>query len=124
MKLENLKKRAEDLKNNLYVLYLAYRHPKTPIYAKLWAVLVIAYALSPIDLIPDFLPVLGYLDDLILIPAGITIAIKLVPKEVWNECKEKEVDLKEAKKKGIVAGVIIGLIWAYALYLIIKFLLG
>lgn len=120
MNLDELKRKAVDLSKNLYILYLAYKHPKTPIYAKLWAGIVIAYALSPVDLIPDFIPILGYLDDLVLIPAGIAIAIKLIPKEVLEECKEKEADMKDAKKKGIVAGIIIAFLWAYIVYLIFK----
>lgn len=122
MNLDELKRKAEDLSKNLYILYLAYKHPKTPIIAKLWAGIVIAYALSPVDLIPDFIPILGYLDDLVLIPLGIALAIKLIPKEVWEECKEKEADIKDAKKKGIVAGIIIALLWVYIVYLILKFM--
>jgi len=120
VKLESLKERAEQLKRNLYILYLAYKHPKTPIYAKIWAGLVIAYALSPIDLIPDFIPVLGYLDDLVVLPIGILIAIKLIPKEVLKECKEKEANLEDAKQKGVIAAMFIGIIWVLILYVIIK----
>ncbi|SEF96585.1 Protein of unknown function [Caloramator fervidus] len=120
VKLESLKERTEQLKRNLYILYLAYKHPKTPIYAKIWAGLVIAYALSPIDLIPDFIPVLGYLDDLVVLPIGILIAIKLIPKEVLKECKEKEANLEDAKQKGVIAAMFIGIIWVLILYVIIK----
>lgn len=65
------------------------RHPKTPLRAKLFAMFIVAYALSPIDLIPDFVPVLGYLDDLVLIPAGIALLIKMIPKDVLQECREE-----------------------------------
>lgn len=75
------------LRDETYVLYFAARHPGTPWYAKLFVAAVVAYALSPIDLIPDFIPVLGYLDDLILIPMGIAIAARLVPREVLAECR-------------------------------------
>jgi uncharacterized membrane protein YkvA (DUF1232 family) len=71
--LEDLKQRARRLKVDIYALYLAARHPETPWYAKLLVAGIVAYALSPIDLIPDFIPVLGYLDDLILIPIGIAV---------------------------------------------------
>ena len=77
--MENFKKSLRALKSELAALYLAYRDPRTPWYARVAAILVIAYALSPIDLIPDFIPVLGYLDDLVILPLGIFIAIKLIP---------------------------------------------
>src|SRR5947208_12421297 len=87
--LENLKKRARHLKTETYTLYLAARHPGTPWYAKLFVAGVVAYAFSPIDLIPDFVPVLGYLDDLILIPLGIAAAIRMIPPEVLAECRAR-----------------------------------
>lgn len=74
--LENLKQRARILKAETYVLYLAARHSETPWYAKLLVASIVAYAFSPIDLIPDFAPILGYLDDLVLLPLGISLAIK------------------------------------------------
>ena len=80
--LTKLKQRARLLKTQTFALYLAYQHPATPWYAKFFAGLVAAYAFSPIDLIPDFIPVLGYLDDLILIPLGVTLALKMIPTEV------------------------------------------
>jgi uncharacterized membrane protein YkvA (DUF1232 family) len=77
--LATLKQRARLLKSETFALYLAARHPQTPWYAKFLAAGIVAYAFSPIDLIPDFIPILGYLDDLILIPIGIALVIKLVP---------------------------------------------
>jgi uncharacterized membrane protein YkvA (DUF1232 family) len=85
--LEKLKQRARHLKAETFALYLAARDPRTPWYAKLLVAGIVAYAFSPIDLIPDFVPVLGYLDDLVLIPMGITLAIKLVPHSVLAECR-------------------------------------
>lgn len=82
-----LKKRAAALKCELYALYLAYRDPRVPWYAKAFGAAVLAYALSPIDLIPDFIPVLGYLDDLLLIPLGLALAVRMVPREVMQECR-------------------------------------
>lgn len=76
---EKLKQRARQLKAETFALYLAARHPDTPWYAKLLVATIVAYAFSPIDLIPDFIPIVGYLDDLVLIPMGIALAIKLVP---------------------------------------------
>jgi len=83
------KQAAQDLKADTYALYLAYRDPRTPWYAKAWAALVVAYAFSPIDLIPDFIPVLGYLDDLLLVPLGVFLALKLIPEEVMEVSRIK-----------------------------------
>jgi len=82
------KQAARNLKIQTYALYLAYRDPRTPWYAKVWAALVVAYAFSPIDLIPDFIPVLGYLDDLVLLPLGMALALKMIPPEVMDEARE------------------------------------
>lgn len=79
---------ARELKTNLVAVYLAGRDPRTPLFAKIVAVAVAAYALSPIDLIPDFIPVLGHLDDLLIVPLGLFWAIRLIPAEIWDEhCK-------------------------------------
>ncbi len=86
--LVHLRQRAQKLKTETYALYLAYRDPRTPWYAKVWAVIVVAYALSPIDLIPDFIPVLGYLDDLVLVPVGIALALKMIPPVVMEETRQ------------------------------------
>jgi uncharacterized membrane protein YkvA (DUF1232 family) len=83
------KQKAGEQKIQVYALYLAYRDPRTPWYAKAFTTLVVGYAFSPIDLIPDFIPVLGYLDDLILLPLGVTIALRLIPTEVMGECQER-----------------------------------
>lgn len=85
--LKELKQRARKLKAETFALYLAARHPETPWYAKLFVAGIVAYAFSPIDLIPDFVPILGYLDDLILIPIGIALAIKMVPPSILAECR-------------------------------------
>jgi uncharacterized membrane protein YkvA (DUF1232 family) len=85
--LAKLKQHAVHLKAETFALYLAARDSRTPWYAKLLVAGVVAYAVSPIDLIPDFVPVLGYLDDLILIPAGIALAIRLVPDSVLADCR-------------------------------------
>lgn len=87
--LESLKRRARELKREAVALSLACGHPRTPLPAKVVAVCVVAYALSPLDLIPDFIPVLGYLDDLILVPAGIALAVRLVPEEIMAESRAK-----------------------------------
>lgn len=123
MNIKTLKLKAKSLKQNLGLLYLAFKHERTPWYAKLLIGLVVLYALSPVDLIPDFIPVLGYLDDLILIPAGIALAIKLIPDDVKAECKEKQSNLESIKNKGLYAGIIIISIWLLIIYFILKSLL-
>ncbi|MCC9078449.1 DUF1232 domain-containing protein [Litorilinea aerophila] len=85
--LASWRERAKALKRNLYALSLAARDPRVPLAAKVVVGLVVAYALSPVDLIPDFVPVLGYVDDLLLLPLGIWLAIALVPRPVWEECR-------------------------------------
>jgi uncharacterized membrane protein YkvA (DUF1232 family) len=110
--IERWKQRVKLLKAETYALYLAYRDPRVPWYSKAFAALVVGYAFSPIDLIPDFIPILGYLDDLILVPIGITIALKMIPDEIMEECR---VNAREALKDGrptnwAAAIVIIG-IW-------------
>jgi uncharacterized membrane protein YkvA (DUF1232 family) len=110
--IERWKHRVKLLKAETYALYLAYRDPRVPWYSKAFAALVVGYAFSPIDLIPDFIPILGYLDDLILVPIGITIALKMIPDEIMEECR---VNAREALKDGrptnwAAAIVIIG-IW-------------
>jgi len=116
------KDKAKRLKTEVYVLYLAYKDPGVPLYAKLFAAAVIAYALNPLDLIPDFIPVLGYVDDLILIPLGVFLALKMIPKEVLDECRERaRSETLEAKPKSrIIAAVFILMIWLAAIYMILK----
>jgi len=115
-----LKSRAKKIKQDIFVLVEAYKHPNTPFYVKLLSIIIVAYAFSPIDLIPDFIPVLGYLDDIILIPLGITLVIKLIPKEVLQECREIAESSEKRKKKNWVAGTIIVLLWAGILFWIMS----
>ncbi|WP_152393268.1 YkvA family protein [Paenibacillus guangzhouensis] len=103
---------AKQLKGKVFVLFFAYKDPHTPWYAKLWAVCVVAYAFSPIDLIPDFIPVLGYLDDVILVPIGITIALRLIPLAVIKDCTiQAEERLLKGIPKNWFVGAIIILLW-------------
>ena len=108
--LEKLKQQASRLKAETCVLYLAARHPATPWYAKLLVAVIVSYALSPIDLIPDFIPIVGYLDDLVLIPLGIMLAIKLVPPSVLAECRTRAVTAN-GKPVSLVAGAAVVVIW-------------
>lgn len=119
MNIKSWKIKSKRMRTEVYALYLASKHPKTPWYAKALAAFIVGYALSPIDLIPDFIPVVGYLDDLILVPLGIAILIKMIPKDILDECRAKaEGDLSKRKPKSWVAGIIIILIWALLIYLI------
>lgn len=113
--LTRLKMMAKKLKANLMVMYLAYRDPRVPLFAKVFAICVVAYAFSPVDLIPDFIPILGYLDDLILVPLGVYIALRLIPKDVLDEYRAKAEELrKSGKPKNWVTGALIIVIWIAA----------
>lgn len=111
-RLASWKQRAARLKRDTLALYLACRDPRVPWYAKVWAALVVAYALSPIDLIPDPIPVLGYLDDLIIVPAGLYIALRLVPPGVMEDCRRRaEQELAEGAPRSWVGAAIIAVVW-------------
>lgn len=113
---ESWKSRARALKTETYALYLAYRDPRTPWYARLWTAIVVGYAFSPIDLIPDFIPVLGYLDDLVLVPLGIWLALKMIPPQVIEESRIKAQEvLNEGKPRNWAAAAMIVLIWLAAM---------
>ena len=118
--MEIFKKRMKKIKEDIYIIAEAYKHPETPIYLKLFAILVVAYAFSPIDLIPDFIPVLGYLDDLILVPLGIAILLKLIPDHVIQESREKVAASGKLKQKNWIAGAFIILVWVLVLYWIVR----
>jgi uncharacterized membrane protein YkvA (DUF1232 family) len=106
------KDRARALKRETYAIYLACRDPRVPWYGRVLAACVVGYAFSPIDLIPDFVPVLGYLDDLILIPLGIAFVLRAIPPEVKAECREKAaIAMAGGKPKNWIAAGIIVLIW-------------
>jgi uncharacterized membrane protein YkvA (DUF1232 family) len=110
--LAQLKERVSRLEAETYALYLAARHPGTPWYAKLLVAAIVAYALSPIDLIPDFVPIVGYLDDLILIPLGIALAIRMIPSSILEECRARSREtLVSGKSVSRIAGIVIVAIW-------------
>jgi uncharacterized membrane protein YkvA (DUF1232 family) len=107
-----LKNRARSIKQNLFVLYLAYKDPRVSRYAKIFAACVVAYAFSPIDLIPDFIPILGYLDDLIIVPLGIALSLRMIPEAVIADCRVKAEELRKAgKPKNWLTGAVFILIW-------------
>ena len=106
------KARARQLQTEVYALYLASRDPRVPWYAKVLAACVVGYALSPIDLIPDFIPVLGYLDDLVLIPLGVVMVLRMIPPAVMVECRERvRAELADGKPLGRAAAAVIVAIW-------------
>jgi uncharacterized membrane protein YkvA (DUF1232 family) len=110
--LERLKHKARLLKTEVYAIYLAYKDPRVPWYARIFAVCVVGYAFSPIDPIPDPIPILGYLDDLILVALGIAIALKMIPKEVMAECREQaKFTMLQNKPVNRVAAIVIVGIW-------------
>nr|WP_280521191.1 YkvA family protein [Paenibacillus mangrovi] len=98
------------MKSNLIALYLSYRDPRVKWYAKLFTMCVVAYAFSPIDLIPDFIPILGYLDDLIIVPLGIVLALKMIPKDVIEENREKAQEFQKKPKNWFTATLFI-IVW-------------
>jgi uncharacterized membrane protein YkvA (DUF1232 family) len=120
--IKSLKEEMRQLKTDTYALYLSYKDPRIPWYAKVIIAATVGYALSPIDLIPDFIPVLGQLDDLIIVPAGISLALKMIPEEVLDEYREKaQSELNGSRPKNWVAAFIIVLIWLLVVYLFLRF---
>lgn len=119
--IEKIKLKAKQLKKQIIIVYLAYMHKDVKWYKKAFLLLILIYAASPIDLIPDFIPILGMLDDIILIPLGIIIAIKMIPPNVWEECKMNAANGASIDSKYKKLGAIfIILIWAVVLTFLIK----
>jgi uncharacterized membrane protein YkvA (DUF1232 family) len=114
--LESLKRWAAELKAQVVTLWFCRNHPDTPWTAKLMAALVVAYALSPIDLIPDFIPVLGYLDELIILPLGISLTLRLVPEHVLVQARREADAWLSGRPKSYGAAVVIVLIWLALAY--------
>jgi uncharacterized membrane protein YkvA (DUF1232 family) len=120
---DRLKQWARHLKKETYALYFAYRDPRVPWYAKLLVAFVVAHTFSPIDLIPDFIPILGYLDDLIITPLGLALALRLIPGEVMAEARVRaESSLVEGKELGRVGLLIVISIWLAGLLLMVLIL--
>jgi uncharacterized membrane protein YkvA (DUF1232 family) len=116
--LARLRRRARAIKQDTHAVYLACRDPRTPWYAKVLAGGIVAYALSPIDLIPDFVPILGYLDDLIIVPFGIALAVKMIPEPVLTDCRVKA-ELASARPTNKRAAAVIVGIWLVAAALVL-----
>ncbi len=112
MRVEAWRRRARQLSAQTYALYLAYRHPRTPWYAKVVAALIVGYVFSPIDPIPDFIPGVGLLDEMVVVPIGVLIAAKMIPPDVFEECKEKAREVAEGERPvSRVAAVVIVAVW-------------
>ena len=116
-----LKERAKRLKTDIPALFLAMKDKETPAAAKILAAITVAYALSPIDLIPDFIPILGYLDDLILLPALVALTVKLIPKDVFEKNRALSEGMWEnGKPKKWYFAIPIVLIWILIIWLIVR----
>ena len=117
-----LEERLYALRRDTLALYLAARHPRTPWYAKALAAFLAAYLLSPIDLIPDFVPVLGYLDDLVVVSLGLVIVVRLVPPDVMDECRKRAAEtFASGRPVSKTAAAVVILVWIVALVMIAVF---
>lgn len=118
--IDSLKTRTRALKKDIMAIYIACKRPETAWYIKLLAAVIIGYAMSPIDLIPDFIPVLGYLDDLLLLPLGLGLMLRLIPGEVMAECRlEAELKYGDKKVNAWASGFVILIIWAALIWMIL-----
>lgn len=116
----SLRQRIQALKREAYALYLAYRHPHCPWYAKVFTALVVAHTFSPIDLIPDFIPVLGYLDDLLVTPLGIALALRMIPPHIMAEARQQAETLEQEGKLTVRSGVVLVItLWLCGLALLL-----
>jgi len=126
--LDTLRKKAKKLKREISALYYAYQDKELKFFPKMVIIFTLGYALSPIDLIPDFIPVLGYLDDLIIIPALLALSIRLIPKEIMGRARDKSEKEPICLKKNWVFGIIFISVWIILLTVlllaIIKFIRG
>lgn len=110
---------ARTIKRDVHAVWLAARDPRTPWYAKALALVIAAYAVSPIDLIPDFIPVLGYLDDLVIVPLGVLLVVRLIPPEVMEEHREAAAKATERPVSPLGAGVVIA-VWIVCIVLLVR----
>lgn len=122
--ISKLKSRSHELKKEILALYFAYRDPRLKLLPKLIIIFTVAYALSPIDLIPDFIPVIGYLDDLIILPLLISLSIKLIPIEIINASREKAENEYQKLKPNMLIGALFILIWVLIMVIIVKAIIG
>ncbi len=111
--IDGIKRWARELKREIFAVWIAARDPRTPVAAKVVGGIIAAYAISPIDLIPDFIPVLGYLDDLLIVPLGLMLAVRLIPDALMIEFRERA-DIMSERPRSILAAVVIVAIWILA----------
>ncbi len=117
---QKVKAQVQDMKWSVLSLYLARKDPRIPLKSKIMIVIAVGYALSPIDLIPDFIPIIGLLDDVLIVPALVGYAVKSIPSEILNEYKEKaKVEFEKGTPKSYKTAIVIVLIWAIILFLTI-----
>ena len=122
MPLKLLKEKTEKLKRDLLAVYYAYKHPRVGFLPKIFIFLALAYALSPIDLIPDFIPVIGFLDDILIVPVLIYLSLRFIPEEIMLECRLKAETEPPLLKNNWIAAVIIIIIWSLLIYFFISYL--
>jgi len=122
--LKKLQARARALKREAYAIYIAARDPRTPWYVKVLIFFVVAHTFSPIDLIPDFIPILGYLDDLIITPGGIWLAVRLIPPEVLEEARVTAATKSLDRRVGYLGAAIIVLMWIVILIGVVYLILS
>ncbi|HNY13211.1 MAG TPA: YkvA family protein [Candidatus Wallbacteria bacterium] len=124
LSLQRINEKAKKLKFELQAICYAYYHPRVGILPKLIIIVALGYALSPIDLIPDFIPVIGLLDDIIIVPALIALSLKLIPEEVMRECRQRAEEEPVDFKKNWIAAIIIVIIWILLLYFLMHYAMG
>ncbi len=118
---ESVKARLARLKIEIIALYLARQDPRVPLRARVLTLLIIGYLISPLDLIPDFIPVLGYVDDFIIVPAGLSLARRMIPKEVLEEYRQKAKDEGIRGRTKWIGAVLIIAIWLLVIYVLLRF---
>ena len=109
--MQEWKQKVRQLKREISAIYFACKHPKVPWYTKILAICVVGYAFSPIDLIPDIIPILGYLDDLILVPLRIMLLVRMIPADVLAECRQQADATNNIKPQNWIAAAVIIFIW-------------
>lgn len=123
MKIAELKEKAGILKKEILVIYFAFRHPQVGIFTKLMIAMALGYALSPVDFIPDFIPVIGYVDDLVVIPVLIYLAIRAIPETILEECRIMAAGKTIKLRDNWIAGALFILMWLILLFLLCRFVL-
>lgn len=117
----SFKEKARNLKRDIPAVFLAMKRKDTPVLAKIFGVITVGYALSPIDIVPDFVPILGYLDDVILLPLLVALTLKFIPREIFEECRQQSEGLcDDGKPKKWYYSIPIVLVWGLLIYLVVQ----